>query len=716
MYIPRARFCGSHCASTKTVLVLHLIWDYILRCQQSSQIRYSRFSPFITMCAHILQVTAIKRGHQILAINGIDLSKTSSIQKQLIPVLQKAGSSSTGVIQLTLIENTALLKKYEKARMTSSLIRSQKAKHNSSGDNSSTSTQPSTKVPITVSSTSNGRNAEFAVASAVAVAAGTQGVGAVNSAVVEPDTVAGSSEFHGQYWGPRIVPVSDMQPAELSGEFIKSIRGEVGRKKDDNKGVKAAILVGAEGKIFIRDMAIPGQAGIIGVFSTDEVTICEAFSAYDFALVTVNRYGVPFCHVIALTEGAKHLHTDMTSRQHAHTHLVPQTAHEVINAIMKAGAIQSTRENAFGHVIQREIRGDHPLSVVELGYLGSRGLAIDADSLEIDVAEIRTLIPSLLDGQLAPSSPGRGDGSGNKRPRSTGPANMVTVAMMISIESVRITDATFLGPEILSTMPTDIRFSLAITEKSIIKQLAPLSRRPTPIDALICYVHSEDNINRSACEFFFAYGQGKGSEIVEVIDSVREQSVILMAALNTPFAVRADGTGSNFQIDGKLSTHAITIDRADLEPVKILGFGTFGRVFLARYSSRAFTALPQSETPDTVPCAVKILKIGASDDDCKKFVNEANLMFQLKATHIKLTGAPHPNLVQIFGVAVEARPLMVVLELVEYGDVGAALRSCVEKGIKLTTLEQMSMCSAVADGKRAHRCSSSLVETAILGT
>ena len=123
----------------------------------------------------------------------------------------------------------------------------------------------------------------------------------------------------------------------------------------------------------------------------------------------------------------------------------------------------------------------------------------------------------------------------------------------------------------------------------------------------------------------------------------------------------------------------IQINREELTGVKVLGAGQFGRVYLA------VQTFGDDESKD-VQRAVKLLRDGASLSDKEEFTREAEIM----------TVMEHPNIVQIVGTAMVYRPWLVVLEMMQYGDLKKVLLACQHKEMEVSFVELLLMAEQVA--------------------
>jgi len=128
------------------------------------------------------------------------------------------------------------------------------------------------------------------------------------------------------------------------------------------------------------------------------------------------------------------------------------------------------------------------------------------------------------------------------------------------------------------------------------------------------------------------------------------------------------------------------IHRGDLTPVKVIGAGQYGEVYLAVQTAR----LPGTKGGGVVKLkrAVKMVRNNATMEDKKEFLREAETMIKLE----------HENLVKLIGVAVQQAPWLAVLEFCEHGDLRSVVRACHQHRIRLTTEEQVSFCQQLAGG------------------
>ncbi|CAH1159729.1 unnamed protein product [Phaedon cochleariae] len=119
------------------------------------------------------------------------------------------------------------------------------------------------------------------------------------------------------------------------------------------------------------------------------------------------------------------------------------------------------------------------------------------------------------------------------------------------------------------------------------------------------------------------------------------------------------------------------IDRNDLELGEDLGRGTFGTVNYGVIKSR------------NLPCAVKTINATLSMPDRMEFLNEASVMKSFSNCH---------HVVKLLGVVSKGQPPLVVMELMDRGDLKRFLRRTRDSSRDLTSNEIYRMAAEIADG------------------
>lgn len=123
----------------------------------------------------------------------------------------------------------------------------------------------------------------------------------------------------------------------------------------------------------------------------------------------------------------------------------------------------------------------------------------------------------------------------------------------------------------------------------------------------------------------------------------------------------------------------LQVRRGTLSPIKILGAGQFGEVYLA-------WMCPPSVAPQLV--AVKMLRSGASSEDKTEFVREAESMVQLQ----------HTNLCCMLGVSIQQRPWLCVLEFCKFGDLKNVVSALKYRKVEISMREMCNVGEQIAAG------------------
>ncbi|XP_066141361.1 insulin receptor-like isoform X3 [Euwallacea fornicatus] len=119
------------------------------------------------------------------------------------------------------------------------------------------------------------------------------------------------------------------------------------------------------------------------------------------------------------------------------------------------------------------------------------------------------------------------------------------------------------------------------------------------------------------------------------------------------------------------------MDRDDIQLYNIIGQGAFGRVFSGNILSR------------DLKCAVKTVNEETSREDNIKFLKEASVM------KVFTNGA---HVIKLLGVVSKSQPPLVVMELMEKGDLKRYLLKFKNEGQTLTSNEIYRMSIEIADG------------------
>nr|BAG55496.1 protein tyrosine kinase [Monosiga ovata] len=189
---------------------------------------------------------------------------------------------------------------------------------------------------------------------------------------------------------------------------------------------------------------------------------------------------------------------------------------------------------------------------------------------------------------------------------------------------------------------------------------------------IFAFISHDERLGRVSCHLYDC-GPRAYNVCVAIGDAFKAAAAAMAAQKGNPFTA---SSAEREAVSGPLFTKQV--HRKDLEPIKPIGAGQFGEVYLANWNLKDNKSV----------VAVKMLRNGASISDKGEFLREAETMASLT----------HENLVRMVGVAVQQRPWLCVLECMQYGDVRDVLQTCKEKSIALTRLEQLIYAVQIADG------------------
>lgn len=119
------------------------------------------------------------------------------------------------------------------------------------------------------------------------------------------------------------------------------------------------------------------------------------------------------------------------------------------------------------------------------------------------------------------------------------------------------------------------------------------------------------------------------------------------------------------------------MERKDVEILNELGQGTFGMVYSGLIK------------PGNIPCAIKTVNETATIRDRMEFLNEAAVMKAFNKSY---------HVVRLLGVVSRGQPPLVVMELMERGDLKSYLRRSRDSSNNITCAEMYRMAAEIADG------------------
>eukprot|EP00035_Acanthoeca_spectabilis_P013862 m.260708 g.260708 ORF g.260708 m.260708 type:complete len:713 (+) comp15990_c0_seq17:83-2221(+) len=171
--------------------------------------------------------------------------------------------------------------------------------------------------------------------------------------------------------------------------------------------------------------------------------------------------------------------------------------------------------------------------------------------------------------------------------------------------------------------------------------------------------------------------------------SEKGQADLVCSKIRDAFAAanRADElrNGQPFMPMALLSTEidsplvAIEFDRGQITPIRPIGAGLVGLVFLVDYRE------PDSDARER---AVKVLRPGATAETMADFLREAEILQRLD----------HTNVVKLHGVCLREKPWLLMEENIVYGDLDKVLKACSEKNVQLFDGELLSFSQQIVAG------------------
>ncbi|KMQ87935.1 proto-oncogene tyrosine-protein kinase ros [Lasius niger] len=154
------------------------------------------------------------------------------------------------------------------------------------------------------------------------------------------------------------------------------------------------------------------------------------------------------------------------------------------------------------------------------------------------------------------------------------------------------------------------------------------------------------------CYFYYSYRRRKENN-EQVLSPIIELAALYempygKVQLNALYAPKSQYNTDEFALT--------IIKEKQITLAKLLGSGAFGKVFQG--------TLKNLEGLDTTPVAIKMLRKNASSREKKKFLQEAKLM-----SHFR-----HKNVLRLLGICLDAHSPLLILELMEAGDLLKYLR------------------------------------------
>lgn len=204
---------------------------------------------------------------------------------------------------------------------------------------------------------------------------------------------------------------------------------------------------------------------------------------------------------------------------------------------------------------------------------------------------------------------------------------------------------------------------------------------------IFAVINAEERLNTLSCHLY-DMENGKAREVCLLIGAAFQVAAKESEADN-PFHAVSSATSESFP--GSLDE--FFLNRKRLHAVKVIGTGTFGKVFLANLNCSELEVDGGNDgggasARDDKPCAVKLLRGDVNAAVKADFLREAAIMAELD----------HDNMCKLIGVCIQQRPWLVVLEFVQYGDLREILRALKSKQIELTCPERLTFAVQISTG------------------
>eukprot|EP00730_Choanoeca_flexa_P005608 TRINITY_DN11985_c0_g1_i2.p1 TRINITY_DN11985_c0_g1~~TRINITY_DN11985_c0_g1_i2.p1 ORF type:complete len:710 (+),score=227.01 TRINITY_DN11985_c0_g1_i2:92-2221(+) len=321
---------------------------------------------------------------------------------------------------------------------------------------------------------------------------------------------------------------------------------------------------------------------------------------------------------------------------------------KVFNAITEEPAADDDDDDEDDEASEEE---DGPFACHHLFYLGS----MNADNKEGE----RTVVSAV--GALNEQIKDRREGKGGKAVTT---ADAIPVSLVFSAEGLRVVD----------------RFNRELIRNVLSKAISFQTVLSASKGDIYTFIEVDDRRDENDCAVFICDKAVKKQ--AEMLQADMDRTIELgKNRKSNPF--RAVG-GEREVITGPLTD--IQLRRKQLRAVKAIGAGQFGQVYLSEYHSPADSDAGKEE-PELR--AIKMLRGKASEDDKKEFLREGETMLKI---------GNHDNLVKLLGVVISKKPMLMVLEYCQYGDLSDVLRACRRKKVALKLGEQLYLASQLAKG------------------
>lgn len=255
--------------------------------------------------------------------------------------------------------------------------------------------------------------------------------------------------------------------------------------------------------------------------------------------------------------------------------------------------------------------------------------------------------------------------------------------MLVMLVGVRTVNPTT-NRVLRSTVISSVSFTTKVNDKKALRPLKSMIGATAGVgeDTLFAYIWQDEKLHRSTCEL---YSCGpKADDVCRTINKAFKVALeVKEFRKDNPFLAYSQKREG---VAGEL--FAKQIHRADMRPIKVVGMGQFGEVYLGMQTVRVRDPNVKGGKQIEIPRAVKIMRGNADSAARAEFLHEAEMMMELN----------HVNLVGMVGVAVQQKPWLTVIEYIKFGDLLAFSAVCAEKSFSVTYLETLTVAIQIAAG------------------
>jgi hypothetical protein len=388
-------------------------------------------------------------------------------------------------------------------------------------------------------------------------------------------------------------------------------------------------------------------------------------------LTTYPRLGLVFCHVLHFKEKAlaeEVLQFILRVRDKAQAR-AESTRNSLLEAVVHVSS-PAEPEDKETKAIQAKIASlmGGTLAIAEVHFMGSVPVLVRKDHPCV-ADDIERATGLLFDTLRASPVPRRRLSFGKGKSSQIDPGVGRPVVLVVSSEGVRLVDS----------------LSREESHRVFVKDLVFWSEVATKREkSVFSYIARDPRLNAAACHVFRCNDKAQAVRLRECVDKAsRTEREVETLQKGMPFMP----TSSLRHSLQKNALSLLEIPRSGLIPVRPIGAGQFGLVFHVQQRVAGDKAGAASADA-VVDCAVKALRQGASQDDMADFLREAQTMSQLD----------HPNILRIRGVCLAQQPWLIVLDLMQYGDLDHVLRTCREKDLEVPAPVLLSFALQIARG------------------